>query len=473
MIKRFRIGSIRRQIAALAIGPIICLVILSAISDYFLQEDLESTSYARTTAAKIESVIDLVRASTSPEQKAAILDASSNTGLRVEEVAMAELSQSETNIYFEDVRYKVQEYLPVNFTTSFRSETATGSLRNVLVVGIGENRALAFSPAPPPPDSWISDEEAIIALELMGLVLPVALLSLYAARVIAAPLLEFAKAAETLKVDDGPDRPFKQRGATEIQTLAKSLNDMRSRVRHMIDDRTRMLRAISHDLRTPLTRLRLRVERSTQPELKAAMLKDISALSDMINDTLAYLSKETASEKTVNTDLPSLLTTVCSDFSDIGFSVTYAGAERFAYRCKPRSLARAVTNLVENGTKFAGHVVVELSVLENGAVRISVIDDGPGLAGSLQTLVLEPFFKADTARTPANRSGFGLGLSIVDDIVRAHGGTIELLNRMPHGLVARMEFPAEGNAENYTARQIPAGRLASDGQNNASRQQVA
>lgn len=446
MSARFRGGSIRRQIAVLAIGPIICLVILAAISERLLREDRESISYARATASKIESVIELVRASTSPGQKSAILDASARAGLRVEEVAIAELSQSETDISFEDVRHMVKENLSVSVTTSFRSETATGSLRDVLVVGIGENRALAFSPAPPPPDAWISDQEVIVVLQLMGLVLPVALLSLYAARVIAAPLLEFAEAAETLKVDDGPARPFKESGAAEIRTLAKSLNDMRSRVRHMIDDRTRMLRAISHDLRTPLTRLRLRVEQSTQPELKAALLKDISALSAMINDTLTYLSKEMASEKPVNADLPSLLTTVCSDFCDIGFDVTYAGAERFAYRCKPRSLARAVTNLVENSTKFAGHAIVELSVLENGAVRISVIDDGPGLPGSLRTLVLEPFFKADTARTPAYRSGFGLGLSIVDDIVRAHGGTIELLNKAPHGLVAQMEFPAERDA---------------------------
>ena len=153
-----------------------------------------------------------------------------------------------------------------------------------------------------------------------------------------------------------------------------------------------------------------------------------------------------ASEKPVNADLPSLLSTVCSDFSDIGFNVTYVGAERFTYRCKPRSLARAVANLVDNSTKFAGHAIVELSVLENGTVRISVIDEGPGLLGGLRTLALEPFFKADTARTPAARTGFGLGLSIVDDIVRAHGGTIELLTRVPHGLLARIDLPAAGDA---------------------------
>ncbi|MFN7026075.1 MAG: ATP-binding protein [Pseudorhizobium sp.] len=443
MFTRFRVGSLRRQIAALAIGPIGGLLILAVLSDWVLRDDLESVSYARATALKIETVVDQVRASTSLQQRAAILDATSSTGLRVEEVAAAEFSKGEASIFVEDVLQLVQENLPARFTTTFRTQTPTGALHDVLVVAIDSDRALAFLPAPPPPDAWISDQQVSVVLQMMVLVLPVVLLSLYAARVISAPLLDFAKAAETLRPDDGPDRPFKERGAAEIRTLARSLNDMRSRLRSMIDDRTRMLRAISHDLRTPLTRLRLRAERSTQPELKAALLKDISVLSDMINDTLTYLSKEMAAEKPVNADLPSLLTTVCSDFSDVGFNVRYIGPERFAYGCKPSSLARAITNLVENGTKFAQDITVELSV--HGNVRISVVDDGPGLPGSLRTRVLEPFFKVDTARTLSDRSGFGLGLSIVDDIVRAHGGTIELLNRVPNGLLVQIELPVAGD----------------------------
>ncbi|MCA1370738.1 HAMP domain-containing protein [Bradyrhizobium sp. BRP14] len=464
MFKRFWIGSIHRQIVALAIGPVIGLVILGTISELVLRDDLESVSYARMTALKIEMVIDQIRASASAEQNAAILDAMSKTGLQVEEVPAAELSQkAETEIPADDVRRLVRDKLPTTFATAFRTKTSGGKLHDALVVGIGDDRALAFLPASPPPDAWISDQQVSVVLQVMGLVLPVVLLSLYAARVIAAPLLEFAKAAETLRPDDGPDRPFNESGAAEIRTLARSLNEMRSRVRGMIDDRTRMLRAISHDLRTPLTRLRLRAERSAQPELKAALLKDISALSDMINDTLTYLSKEMAAEKPVNADLPSLLATVCSDFSDVGFDVRYAGPERFAYRCKPRSLARAITNLVENSTKFAQEISVALSVLENGTVRISVIDDGPGLPVSLRTRVLEPFFKADRARTSTDRGGFGLGLSIVDDIVRAHGGTIELLNRAPHGLAAQMDFPTERHAASCAAPRKSTGKLACAG----------
>lgn len=458
MFTRFQSGSIRRQITALAVGPIIGLVILNAISEYLLRVDLGSISYARMTALKIETVIDQVKASTSAEQKAAILNVTSRTGLQVEEVAAAELfQQTDVSVSFDDIRRLVRNNMPATFATAFRTETSTGKLRNVLLVGTGNDSALAFLPASPPTVGWFSDQQVYIVVHLMGHVLPVVLLSLYAVRVIAAPVLEFAKAAETLKPDEGPDRPFNESGAAEIRTLARSLNDMRSRVRGMIDDRTRMLQAISHDLRTPLTRLRLRAERSTQPELKTALLKDISAPDDMIDDTLTYLSKEMATEKPVNADLPSLLATVCSDFSDTGYNVKYVGPERFAYRCRPRSLARAITNLVENSIRFAQRISIELAVLENGTVRISVVDDGPGLPVGLRIRVLEPFFKVDTARTLTGRSGFGLGLSIVDDIVRAHGGTIELLNREPHGLEAKMDLPAAG----YVASALePAGRRA-------------
>lgn len=444
MFRNFLGGSIKRQIAALAIGPTIILVTIGGISELLLRDDLESISLARSTALKIEMVVEQVRATASEAEKTAILDVVSRTGLEVREVPAAELSRDiDSEHVDDDFRYLVRDNLPATLVTASRAETADGSQREVVLVRLDAERALAFMPAPPPPDAWISDQQVSLVLKFLGLLMPVLLLSLYAARVIATPLLDFARAAETLAPDEGPDRPFGEQGAAEIRTLAKSLNDMRSRVRLMIDDRTRMLRAISHDLRTPLTRLRLRAERSSQPELKAALLKDINALSDMINDTLTYLSKDMAAEKPVHADLPSLLETVCADFSDIGFNVAYSGPERLAYRCKPRSLARAITNLVENSTKFAQTVSVELATLDDGGLRVTVVDDGPGLPASLRRRVLEPFFKVDSARRSADRGGFGLGLSIVDDIVRAHGGTVELVNRQPRGLEARLDFPPE------------------------------
>jgi len=440
-------GSLRWQIAASAIAPVIFVALLLILIQPLTLYEPESLSYARGTAVEIETVTKQVRAAETPEQLEALLAIVSKSGLQVEEVSTAELQpDASLSIPRKDARQLVRNNLPDAILTSFRAATSSGELRDVLVVATGDGRALAFAPSPAPPEPWITEKQISLTLKLVVVLLPVLLVSLYAASTITAPLLKFAEAARTLKPDEGPDRPFDENGAAEIRTLARSLNDMRSRVRGMIEDRTRMLRAISHDLRTPLTRLRLRAERSNQPELKASFLADIAVLSDMIDDTLVYLSKEMGAEKLLNADLPSLLETVCADFTDMGYNVSYLGPERFAYRCKPRWLARAVTNLVENSTKFAHRVTVTLSIVAPELVRISVQDDGPGLPTDLRKRVLEPFFKVDTARTSFDRTGFGLGLSIVDDIVRAHGGKIELLNAVPHGLIAHIDLPAEDAA---------------------------
>ncbi|MGV1898112.1 hypothetical protein ACQZ6E_24845 [Agrobacterium vitis] len=150
MSRRFRAGSIRRQIAALAIGPITALVTLNAISEWALREDLESVSYAKATALTMETIINQVRASTSIEQEAAILETTSKTGLGVEEVAAEELLKGDAEVSLKDVRHLVQVNLPADFATAFREETSGGVLRDVLVVGIGNDKALAFLPASPP-----------------------------------------------------------------------------------------------------------------------------------------------------------------------------------------------------------------------------------------------------------------------------------------------------------------------------------
>lgn len=454
MLNRIKARSIRWQIAASAIVPVILVAFLLILTQPLRLYEPESLSYARGTAIKIEMVVEQARATETQEELAALLAIVSKTGLQAEEVSTTELQPDDgPAIARNDARQMVRSNLPDAVLTSFRAATSLGKLRNVLVVATGDGRAIAFAPSPAPPQPWFTEKQIGLIFRLMVVILPVLLLSLYAASTITAPLLRFAEAARTLRPDEGPDHPFDESGAAEIQTLAKSLNDMRARVQTMIEDRTRMLRAISHDLRTPLTRLRLRAERSNQPELKASFLADIAILSDMIDDTLIYLSKEMATDKLLNVDLPSLLETICADFSDMGYEVDYTGPERFAYRCKPRWLARAVTNLVENSTKFAQRVTVTLSLNKNGSVRISVRDDGPGLPAELRARVIEPFYKVETARTSSERTGFGLGLSIVDDIVRAHGGKIELTNASPHGLVVHINLPAEDTWSEVSATQ--------------------
>ena len=198
-----------------------------------------------------------------------------------------------------------------------------------------------------------------------------------------------------------------------------ALHDMRERMEKLVDERTHMLEAISHDLRTPLTRLRLRAEQLTDATTSANMLRDIAVINDMVGETLAYLRDGKSGETTQLIDLPSLLQTVCAQFSDIGHDVAYHGPAHFAFDCSAHGLSRAVANIVDNAAKNADHVTVSLEERGAGAL-IEVSDDGPGIPPAWREKAFEPFFKVDSARRSSGRGGFGLGLSIARDIVRGH-----------------------------------------------------
>ncbi|MBX4892863.1 ATP-binding protein [Rhizobium bangladeshense] len=439
MLVRFLAGSIHRQIALLAVAPVVLFAILGIISENLTIKEPESLSQARAVAMRIEFVTEMIRSAETADQETAILDAARRTGLQVAEVSAAELQGPELEMEEGDFRSEIQKNLSPGVDAKLRAATETGHLKPSLVVSIDQRRALAFLPPPAVPDSRITDREISDFLATMAMFVPVVLLSLYGSRMIASPLQRFSQAARDLDPDKGPERPFDEIGPPEVRTLAKSLNDMRSRVRGMIEARTRMLRAISHDLRTPLTRLRLRAERSTEPSLRAALLADIDALALMVDETLVYLRKDASKETQLRADLPSLINTVCNDFADMGYSVSYDGPDRFAYPCRPHALKRAIANLIDNGTKFARHVNVELHVKPDRAISISVTDDGPGIPLEFHAHVLEPFYKLDSAR---NDRGFGLGLSIVRDIVESHFGTLRLENATPRGLIAELNLPS-------------------------------
>ncbi|WP_292395770.1 HAMP domain-containing sensor histidine kinase [Mesorhizobium sp.] len=246
-------------------------------------------------------------------------------------------------------------------------------------------------------------------------------------------------AVGSAEIENG-DELFVERGSVEMVGLARALNRMRTRIRTMIENRTRMLRSVSHDLRTPLTRLRLRAERMDDGLIRTAMLSDIQHIEDLVDETLTYLRNDVSTEKLQRVDIASVLQTVCAEFSDVGFPVSYSGPDRLLGWCKPNALARAITNLCDNGVRFAGNVTVALTQTDTGA-RIAVVDDGPGIPITARARVFEPFFKEDTSRGGMSKHGFGLGLSIVADIIQCHGGKIELQDNQPTGLVVTVDLP--------------------------------
>jgi len=274
----------------------------------------------------------------------------------------------------------------------------------------------------------------------MFAVISVTLLGLWAARALTAPLSAFARAAESFSLNS-TDPPLPERGPEEIRAVARALNRMRARITALIDDRTRMLAAISHDLRTPITRLRLRSEFIEDETHRLHMLGDLDQMRSMLEAVLSFLRNDRRPESMTLTDIASSLQLVADQFSDMGHSVRYAGPDRLTAMARPDDLHRCVTNLVENAVRFGTETCIRLALSADGAV-IEIEDDGPGISGERKDIMLQPFVRGDSARNMDGAAGFGLGLSIANAIVLAHGGELSLHDRQPQGLRVRILLPS-------------------------------
>jgi signal transduction histidine kinase len=276
-------------------------------------------------------------------------------------------------------------------------------------------------------------------LTLLFAVVSVTLLSLWAARALTAPLSSFARAAEDFSLN-GAAAPLPERGPEEIRSVAKALNRLRERITTLIDDRTKMLAAISHDLRTPITRMRLRAEFIEDDAHRSRMLSDLEQMRSMLEAVLSFLRNDRKLESMTLVDIASTLQLVTDQFADMGHKVAYDGPEHAMATVRPDDLHRSVTNLVENAVRYGAEATIRLRVSPDTAT-IEVEDDGPGISDERKEVMLEPFVRGDDARNMDEASGFGLGLSIARTIAIAHHGALSLNDRQPHGLIVRIQFP--------------------------------
>ena len=276
-------------------------------------------------------------------------------------------------------------------------------------------------------------------MTLLFAVISVTLLGLWAARALTAPLSSFAKAAEDFSLN-GAAAPLPERGPEEIRSVAKAFNRMRERITALIDDRTKMLAAISHDLRTPITRMRLRSEFIEDDGHRSRMLRDLDQMRSMLESVLSFLRNDRKLESMTLADIATTLHLVTDQFADMGYKVAYDGPAHAMATVRPDDLHRSVTNLVENAVRFGAETTIRLRMSSDTAT-IDIEDDGPGISDARKDVMLEPFVRGDDARNMDEAAGFGLGLSIAHAIVLAHGGELSLNDRQPHGLVVRIRLP--------------------------------
>jgi signal transduction histidine kinase len=280
---------------------------------------------------------------------------------------------------------------------------------------------------------------------LLFLVASMTLLGVWAGRALSSPLSAFARAAENFSLNRS-SAPLPENGPEEIRSAARALNRMRERISTLMNDRTRMLAAISHDLRTPITRLRLRSEYIEDPAQRTQTVRDLDQMQSMLESVLSLLRNESPVKPTL-VDVAALLQMVSEQFSDSGYAVTYSGPDRATFVLRPDEIIRAVTNLVQNATRFGTQVDVALSISGDRLV-IDVSDDGPGIPDDRKAAMLEPFVRGEEARTMDETAGFGLGLSIAQAIVTAHDGTLVLLDNEPKGLRVRLQLAKTGDSPN-------------------------
>jgi signal transduction histidine kinase len=272
----------------------------------------------------------------------------------------------------------------------------------------------------------------------LGSLLVLLVIVLYlAARNITRPLSDLARAADSVGRELRPPQ-LAERGARELRDAARAFNTMHDRLRRYLDSRTRVLAAMSHDLKTPLTRLRLQAETLDNPALQARIGRELDEMESMVREALALFRGLDDGEPAAAIDVDALLTKIRGEFADMGASVTVVGRALQAYVGKPQALKRCLTNLVANAIEFGSRADI---VVEDGTeLVIRVRDQGPGIPAAELERVFEPFYRLESSRN-RDSGGSGLGLSIARDIAQSHGGSLTLANLPAGGLEALLRLP--------------------------------
>ncbi len=281
---------------------------------------------------------------------------------------------------------------------------------------------------------WSPHAVASVLVMMAGIVV----LGGWATGWVGRPLATFAQAADRLGRDVNAP-PLPAGGPREVRHAVAAFNEMQASIRRFVEDRTRMLAAISHDLRSPITRMRLRTEMLAEGEPRARMLADLDEMEAMVASALDFARGEAADEPPQLIDLAATIATICDNAADLGLSAAYAWEGRLPCTCRPLALKRALTNLVENAARYGGRATVQTRRTAR-AIETVIDDEGPGIPAAEREKVFTPFYRLEGSRN-RKTGGVGLGMTVARTIVRSHGGDIRLENRPEGGLRVVVVLP--------------------------------
>lgn len=421
-------------LVALALSHLLSMVWYQSYLSY--QADLADE---RVTAERIAAVKQAVMA-LPPEERESAAHSLSGRGLTAHWSAIPLVEQASTrDDRIDMLARRLQQLVPGIDGNGLRVAYAAK--------GYGADHVLLVSTRLPD-GSWINaratalsaldrqDRHFIVPTTLMSLA--ILAVSIYLVRVCTAEFRSIARAARRLGVDvTAPPLPI--HGPEEVREAATAFNEMQGRIRALVTDRTQMLAAISHDLRSPITTIRLRAEFIEEGEERDRILAQLDEMEAMVSATLSFLRDDGGREGTKVVDISALLATICDDLSDAGRPAYFQGPTGVTIRCRPIGLKRALANLIENAVKYGASATVILETLPDRLV-ISIDDEGRGIPDTELETVFNPFYRLEESRN-RETGGFGLGLTVARSVIKGHGGDLVLENRPSGGLRALITLP--------------------------------
>jgi signal transduction histidine kinase len=306
-----------------------------------------------------------------------------------------------------------------------------------IAVGLKDGQWLRVNLHPGRP-RWRGGMGAVSWLILTVVLVLVA--AVWAAHRMTRPLRRLTQAADQFGVDVRAP-PMPEHGSRELRRAARAFNRMQARLRRFVDDRTLMLAAISHDLRTVLTRLRLRAEFIDDGEQQDKAIADIDEMQAMLDETLSFARDDASDEQPIRTDLSALLQSLCIGVVDTGGVADFAGPRQITIQGRPVALRRAFGNLIDNAIRYGGQAAVSLSE-DLGEAVVEVLDNGPGIPEDMREKVFRPFFRLESSRS-RETGGTGLGLASARAVIHRHGGQISLHDGPNGGLLVRVSLPLQ------------------------------
>ncbi len=448
MIKLFLNSMTSRIFLILVGGTIITGALVMVLAEYE-RKDLMLQGRSRNAAERVEQVILILEASpvTSRQALATIIEKS---GIRIDfshsttvigQPAVTEFSKALNHIFGESRAVSAFEREASDCPTRHGGRNQTGERHCQTVLtslkdGTPLRLDLAYQVGATPP------LRGAYLVNILVFLFVVSSLALVVAYIASKPLRNLAQAARDFgKNIEHPPLPEDQ-GPTEVRDASLAFNSMQSSIRNHIQERTYMLAAIAHDLQTPLTRLRLRLEKVSDEELRARLVADLTATQTMVREGLDFAQSVSTKEEFEAVDLDSLVAAICNDAADAGLDVIHTGAIGRSIMAYPHSLRRCISNLLDNALKYGKFAHVSIK-LEDSKAIVSIIDGGPGIPEDQLETVFQPFKRLDDSRS-RNSGGTGLGLTIARIIAGQHRGTLKLKNMGPSdlGLIATLELPA-------------------------------